>query len=187
VGTNYAVGTTGVYLPSAPVNLASGNAIAITVSYDPANQTVTETLFDLVTRDSYTNTFPGVDLQSALGNSTTGYVGFTGATGGAFASQTISNFSFNNYTEGAAIANNVSVPAGATIGLDVLPIASGGAGLGTLSGNLTLGNSSTLNITGGATPTRHSLYTLLLPIRQRSLETRQSTWLTTAPERRTLV
>jgi autotransporter-associated beta strand protein len=152
VGTNYAVGTTGQYISSAPVNLASGNPIAITLTYDPTAQTMSETLLDLVTKATYSNVFTSVDLQSALGGST-GFVGFTGATGGAFALQTVNNFSFNNREQGVSVPNNITVPAGASVGLDVQPVALGGAGSATLQGTLTLGNSATLNVTGGASPT----------------------------------
>jgi autotransporter-associated beta strand protein len=152
VGTAYGVGTTGTYNSSAPVNLASGNPIQITLTYSPIDQTITETLFDLVTRDTYTNMFSGVDLPSAVGG-TSAFVGFTGATGGASAIQTVANFSFNNFAQGVSIPNNISTAAGSTTGLDVLPASLGGAGSASLQGTLTLGNGATLNITGGTTPT----------------------------------
>jgi autotransporter-associated beta strand protein len=152
VGTAYGVGTTGTYTSSAPVNLASGNAIQITLSYNPVDQTITETLFDLVTRDSFSTVFNGVDLPSAIGG-TSGYMGFTGATGGASATQTVDNFKFNNFAQGVTVTNNISTAAGSTTSLEVLPVALGGAGSATLQGTLTLGNSATLNVTGGATAT----------------------------------
>jgi fibronectin-binding autotransporter adhesin len=151
VGTNYAVGSSGVYSPSTPVNLASGNAIQITLTYSPVDQTISETLFDLVTRDSFSTIFSGVDLPSAIGD-TSAYIGFTGATGGLFASQTIDNFKFNSFSQGVSVANNISTAAGSTTGLEVLPVALGGAGSATLTGTLTLGNGATLNVTGGVTP-----------------------------------
>ncbi|MDB6152439.1 MAG: transporter [Chthoniobacteraceae bacterium] len=152
IGTNYAVGTTGAYVASTPVNLGSGNPITIDLAYDPVAQTLTENLFDPVANTSYTNVFPGVDLASVLGG-TSGYVGFTGATGGAVAAQTIGSFTFNNFSQGVLLANNIVVPAGAAAGLEVVPFADGGAGKATLQGNLSLGAGSTLNVTGGATAT----------------------------------
>lgn len=152
VGTAYAVGTAGTYTSTAPVNLASGNAIQITLTYSPVDQTITETLFDLVTRDSYSTVFSGVDLPLAVGG-TSAYIGFTGATGGASAIQTVDNFKFNNFSQGVTVANNISTAAGSTTGFEVLPVALGGAGSATLQGTLTLGNGATLNVTGGATPT----------------------------------
>jgi autotransporter-associated beta strand protein len=96
VGTNYAVGTTGGYIPSAPVNLGSGDPILITVTYDPLAATVTETLLNRRTQESYSNTFSGVDFGAAVG-STSGYVGFTGSTGGATASQNLSRATGMNH------------------------------------------------------------------------------------------
>jgi autotransporter-associated beta strand protein len=151
VGTNYAVGTSGTYNSTAPVNLAGGNPIQITLTYNPVDQTINETMFDLVTRDSFSTIFPGVDLPGAVGG-TSGFIGFTGATGGLFASQTVDNFSFNSFAQGVTVANNISTAAGSTTGLEVLPVAAGGAGSATLAGTLTLGNGATLNVTGGATP-----------------------------------
>ena len=48
----------------------------------------------MTTGGTATYTYTGVDYQAALGGST-GYVGFTGATDGSDAQQTISNFQFS--------------------------------------------------------------------------------------------
>jgi fibronectin-binding autotransporter adhesin len=152
VGTTYAVNAAGGYTPSAPVDLASGNPIQITLTYNPLDLTITETLVDMVTRSSYTNTFTGVDLPTVVGG-TTGFIGFTGATGGAVALQTISNFSFNNSAQALVVTNPVNAPAASTIALEVLPLGKGGAGSARLAAPFSIGNGATLNITGGATAT----------------------------------
>ncbi|MGV3533788.1 MAG: autotransporter-associated beta strand repeat-containing protein, partial [Chthoniobacteraceae bacterium] len=112
-------------------------------------QSIIETLTDQVTQDTYTNTFFGVDLPGVLG-ADQGYVGFTGATGGQVAAQTVQGFAFNNFNEGVALANNVTLAGGATTGIEVLPRSAGGAGTGTIDGNVTFGADATLNVTGGA-------------------------------------
>jgi hypothetical protein len=82
------------------------------------------------------------------------YVGFTGATGGSFATHTVSSFVFNNYAAQArTLANNFSVNAGATGGLDIVQAGPGVGGAATLTGVLTLNAGSLLNVTGGAAPT----------------------------------
>jgi len=153
VGTNVTTnGVTGNYLPTAAVNLASGDPISVAVVYDNTAKTLTETLTDQLTNGTYTNVFTGADLAALIGG-TQGYIGFTGGTGGATATQTISNFLFNNYSQGVTLSNNLSVSPAATAGLDVTPVSTGGAGTATLQGGLSLGAGSTLKITGGASAT----------------------------------
>lgn len=152
IGTNYAINAVGGYIPSAPVNLASGNPIQISLAYDPVGQTISETLVDLVTRDTYSNVFPGVDLPGTVGGNLA-FVGFTGATGGAVAVQTISNFSFSNSAETVSLANIVNTAAGSTTSVEILPPAKGGSSNGRLVGTVNLGSGSTLNVTGGDTVT----------------------------------
>lgn len=85
-------GFQGFFPPSTPVNLTSGDPIAVTLSYDGA--TLSETLFDTVTRDTYVTRY-ATNLPAVLGSSSA-YVGFTGGTGAAVADQTITNFVFTN-------------------------------------------------------------------------------------------
>jgi hypothetical protein len=80
--------------------IANGDPIQVTVSY--SGTTLTTSFFDTVAKKSFVATNTGVNLQSLLGSST-GYIGFGGGTGGAAATQKISNFSFNNN-------NNVYTP-----------------------------------------------------------------------------
>jgi len=90
-------GATGTYNNTAPVNPGSGSPINATVSYNGAKYAFT--LSDGT--NTYTQT-KFINLTNLLG-SNTGYVGFTGGTGGAVASQTITNFQFT--------ANAAAVPA----------------------------------------------------------------------------
>lgn len=153
IGTNFAIGgAVGPYTASDPVNLGNGNPIQISLTYDPVAQTMSETLTDLVNRSTYSNVFTGVDLPTAIG-ANLGFVGFTGATGGAFASQTISNFTFNNSAEIVSVNNSVTTPAGSSTSVEIVPPARGGAGSGRLTGLVNLGSGSTLNVTGGDTVT----------------------------------
>jgi|GEM_PF-2645669 len=141
------------YTGTPSVNFSNGNPIGVKVVYDNTAKTLTETLTDLVSNSVYTQVFTGADLVAALGGGTSGYIGFTGGTGGATATQQISGYEFNNYSQGITLANNVNVTNGASAGFQVLPISAGGAGAATVQGHLTLGSGSTLSVTGGATST----------------------------------
>lgn len=155
VGTTLGTGgaAPGGFTGTTSVNISSGNPIGVKLVYDNAAKTLTETLTDLVSNSVYTQVFTGADLVAALGGGTSGYIGFTGGTGGATATQQISGYEFNNYSQGITLANNVNVANSATAGFQVLPISAGGAGAATVQGHLTLGSGSTLNVTGGATST----------------------------------
>jgi len=148
IGTALGTNTIPVPTSSAPVNLAGGDSVSINVVYDNVANTLTENLLDLTTGATYTNTFTGVNLPAALGGNT-GYVGFTGSTGGNIAYQTVSNFTFNNYSQGTTMGSNLSIPDGNSVRFDVAPASAGGAGNANLTGTVTLGSGSTWNITGG--------------------------------------
>jgi fibronectin-binding autotransporter adhesin len=157
VGTAFATnGITGTYTSSAPVNLASGNPIFVNVVYDPVAFTFTHTLVDQLTQATYTQVSTGVDIAAVIG-STSGYIGFTGATGGAIASQTVGNFTFDNFEPAVTLANQVTVNAGVST-FEVLP--KGGGGVGTASLNsLNVSANGILTVTGGPTATE-TPYTL---------------------------
>ncbi len=152
VGTNVSIGGAGQYFSSAPVDLASGHPIAVNLIHNPLDSTLTETLTDQLTGDTYTSVLFGFDLAFSLFD-TAGYIGFTGATGGANATQTISNFSFTNFEQGVTLPNAIAVPDGATAGLDIPALAPERAGVATLTGSLTLGDGATLEINGGTIAT----------------------------------
>ncbi len=83
-------GTT--YSNTAPLNLASGNPIDVTVRY--ALGVMTLTLVDSTAGTSY-KTNVTINLPAVVGG-TNAYIGFSGATGGINAQQQISNVSFIN-------------------------------------------------------------------------------------------
>lgn len=76
---------------SSPVNLVSGDPIAVTISYN--GTTLSESLVDTVTHAAFNTSYP-IDLVSQLG-SAYGYVGFTGGTGAAVEDQYFSNFTYS--------------------------------------------------------------------------------------------
>jgi hypothetical protein len=89
------------------VNIKSGNPIQVNLTYD--GTTLTETLLDTVTSDMFTTTYtfegstatpPAFTgkLEGDIGFDR-GYVGFTAATGGAQATQTVSNFTYKEMPE----------------------------------------------------------------------------------------
>jgi hypothetical protein len=79
------------YLDSSPVNITNGNPISVTLTYD--GSTLTETLVDQVTNDTYTHSYRNLDIPTIVGDPTA-VVGFTGGTNEATAVQTISDFTF---------------------------------------------------------------------------------------------
>ncbi len=88
-------GQTGApYMSTAPVNLAGGNPIAVSISYDGTK--LSTRLTDLVTHATFA-TNAVVDIVGVLG-SDTAYVGMTGADGGISSKQVISNFQFASLT-----------------------------------------------------------------------------------------
>ncbi len=100
-------GATGApYGTTGNVNVASGDPILVTLVYDGTN--VTATLKDTTTSAAYTQLFP-VDIPGTVG-ATTAFVGFTAGTGGAFATQQISSFSYTTSVTGpATFANTIVV------------------------------------------------------------------------------
>ena len=87
VGTNGAAESPGDTLP---VDLRSGHPIQVTLDYDGA--TLTETLKDLTTGETFTGQ-DELDVAGALGGQKA-LVGFSGASGAATARQTVRDFSF---------------------------------------------------------------------------------------------
>jgi len=75
------------------VNIDSGDPINIDLSYKESDGALTESMTDSVTSATYTRVWRGISIQGQVGG-TTAYVGFTGATGGVTASQSITNFQF---------------------------------------------------------------------------------------------
>lgn len=93
-GMGYSVNTNGNIGPNTlpgSINFASGDPIGVTVYYANGNMALTFT--DAVAHASFSTNRNVGDLTQVAGGSTA-YIGFSGATGGANAIQTISNFSF---------------------------------------------------------------------------------------------
>lgn len=83
-------GTT--FTSTAPVGLASGNPITISLRYATGNLMIK--MVDTVTTDSFVTNIT-INLPAAV-DGTNAYIGFSGATGGVTAEQRISNVSFVN-------------------------------------------------------------------------------------------
>ena len=64
LGTN---GSTPTYSSVAPVSLGGGDPIQVTVSYDPADSILTETLLDTSTLATFTKSYTGVVATKQLG------------------------------------------------------------------------------------------------------------------------
>lgn len=149
VGTNFVNGTTNPgtnnFLSTSPVNVASGNPIDVTISYDPTGGgTVTETDIDSVTQALYVHVYTVGDLtdpSTGVGG-TTAYVGFTGGTGGATATQTITNFAYGTTGASSAYGNNLVVAPAASAAIDITPSANISS---VTMGTLTVGANGTLN------------------------------------------
>ena len=132
----------------------------MSVRFDPVALTLTETLTDLDTRATYSNTFTGVDIQAAIGSSS-GFVGFTGGTGGAIAAQSISNFSFSNSAQGVVLEKQCSDSCRSLVHVDGgKPVSAGGAGTAMLAGTLALAAGATLKCADGGATATDSPYTL---------------------------
>jgi hypothetical protein len=99
------------------VNLRSGDPINVALGYNSEQWTLTEMLTDTKTHATYSTIYSDINLPTLLGTgSSTGttnsaYMGFTGGTGGAWAQQTITNFT---YTTGNIEPSAPTLPAGAT-------------------------------------------------------------------------
>jgi hypothetical protein len=101
-GIGYAVsadGSTGVYTDAGGIALSSGHPILVNLSYSQATTTLHIKMQDLVTGTLFEVDAP-VDIKAVVGGDYA-FVGFTGATGGLNATQTIQDFVYSNN----AIAN----------------------------------------------------------------------------------
>ena len=92
-GIAYGVNGTGTgnYAGTAPVDIASGDPIAVSLVY--AQPLLTVTLTDQTTLATFTTSFTVGSLPETLGGNTA-YVGFSGGDGASTAVQTISNFAY---------------------------------------------------------------------------------------------
>jgi hypothetical protein len=130
----------------------------VTIVYNGAAQTLTETFTSLANGSSMSITTPNVDASALLGGSPGGtanaYIGFTAATGGVDDVQTISDFKFNptgttipaNNSAAIAISNAVTVADGASSTIQLAPTLNFSSGT---VGPITVGNGSTLALSIG--------------------------------------
>jgi fibronectin-binding autotransporter adhesin len=152
VGTTFKTnGATGGYVATTPVNVNSGDAINVLLSYNPATNVITETDTDPTANTTYSTNYPGINLATVLGGNSA-YIGFSGATGGAVSIQQISNFVYSIPAGStASFGNNVVLTAGSISTIDVAATAATSSfGMGTLTVNS--GGTSTLNVTAATAP-----------------------------------
>ncbi|NQU20585.1 MAG: hypothetical protein HQ567_04830, partial [Candidatus Nealsonbacteria bacterium] len=93
IGMNGAVGPSG---STGSVNLRSGNTIAVTLDYDGSDLELA--MAERGTANTFSTTYPGIDVQALVGGQPTAWVGFGAGTGGDTAEQTITNFVFSAHT-----------------------------------------------------------------------------------------
>jgi hypothetical protein len=114
-----AFGTNGTvpdnYMPTSPVNMASGNPVFVSLVY--TGGVLKTTLIESNTAHTFTTNI--VANLSAIVGADTAYVGLTGADGGVASTQVISNFTFvplPTISVGAAPANTLLLSWPASIG-----------------------------------------------------------------------
>ncbi|MFN5101224.1 MAG: lectin-like protein [Planctomycetota bacterium] len=94
VGTNFTVNNSAAsYLSNTPVNIKSGNPIAVTLEYNAIEKTLSERLVEKYpdgSTQSYQHIY-SVDLANALGTNAA-YIGFTGSYGGSTSTQKVRDF-----------------------------------------------------------------------------------------------
>ncbi|MFN9509298.1 MAG: lectin-like protein [Planctomycetota bacterium] len=94
VGTNVTVANSATsYLSNTPVNIKSGNPIAVTLKYNAIEKTLSEQLVEKHpdgSTQSYQHVY-SVDLANALGTNVA-YIGFTGSYGGSTSTQKVRDF-----------------------------------------------------------------------------------------------
>ena len=153
MATNGSGGGGATNISVAPVDLTG--TVTFNLSYNAAAKTLTVLLAEGAHAFG-PYTFTAFDLPSILGQ--TAYVGFTGATGGSYAQQQISNFTFtsaatpattypNTLTVAADVTGNVSV-----VGTSVNPTIT--------LGPLTMGANATLNLSAAGSSPPDSNYGL---------------------------
>jgi fibronectin-binding autotransporter adhesin len=149
VGTTYSSsGNLGTFATTTPVNLASGDAIQVTLAYDGSNLLV-ETLMDLMNSNTYSTTYTVGSLAATV-NGNSAYVGFTGGDGGVPSTQAISDFSFSHQSLNnilpAATALSISGGTLDLFGANQTVASLSGSGAVTNSGS----NLSTLRVSGSS-------------------------------------
>ncbi len=107
----------GNYTSTGSVALNNADPKLIVLTYNPSTESITEKLTDTTTNATATVTIPNVNLAAIFGAGPA-YVGFTGASGGGVATQTIGGFSFQT-TPGSALSSSQTVTVGAGTTLEL--------------------------------------------------------------------
>ncbi len=123
------------------VNIDSGDPINVELSYVDATGTLTEYMADATTGFSFSRVWRGISIVNAVGGSTA-YIGFTGATGGVTAKQTITKFAF---VSGAATPAPAMITPIATSGYNQNMIISATAGTVNMTATMDQGTGLTSN------------------------------------------
>ncbi|MFM7594518.1 MAG: lectin-like domain-containing protein, partial [Isosphaeraceae bacterium] len=93
-GSNFVTtNTSGAYNSTGNVSFTSGDRIAVTLLYNADAKTLTESLTDLSSNQTYQHVYQNMNLAQVLGAKA--YVGFTGGEGGDNSIQVVSDFSLN--------------------------------------------------------------------------------------------
>jgi fibronectin-binding autotransporter adhesin len=98
------------------VNPDQGDPIQVTLAYDGRNM-LTETLTDLTTTGTWSNTYTVGNLASTVGGGAA-YIGFSGATGGVNSTQQISGFSYSVIGGGISSTSPVVLSSGGILDLN---------------------------------------------------------------------
>ncbi len=102
------------------ISLHNGDPINVTVTYNAQTQVMAWSMTDASNASlSFSTSQGGVNLQTVLGG-TNAYIGFSGATGGAVSTQTISNFTYKPSVAASNIlppTTSTTLAAGATLDL----------------------------------------------------------------------
>lgn len=89
------------------VNINSLDPINVNIMYDPIAGEIRVKLVDATTSATFSTSYQVGDLASTLGGDSA-YIGFAGATGGSYAGQSVSNFSFTYAGSAATIAQDIA-------------------------------------------------------------------------------
>jgi autotransporter-associated beta strand protein len=135
--------TTGLQLYYQPVD--------VTLVYNGAAQTLTESLYGEYEGSNFTTTYTGIDYSALVGGpaggNTTAYVGFTGGAGGAASEQQIYNFSYASLASAPQSIGNAIIAASGTSSAIQLNVSSNSVASGATVGPISIATGATLAIT----------------------------------------
>lgn len=97
-------------MASSGINMQSGHLMRATLTYN--GSVLSEAVTDTVTGATYTKSYTGINIPSAVAGNTA-YVGFGGGTGGAYATQNLKSWTYTVQSSGQAAPPTFS-PGGGT-------------------------------------------------------------------------